>query len=319
MTTCALTCADAKKIDLVDYLVSLGHHPQKVSHPDYWYLSPFRDEKTASFKVNRNLNVYYDHGTGEGGDLIDFGTRFYNCSVSEFLHRLAGQLNQNSLSFHQPTQASKNELLPAVRDTFSAGEKKENPDGKILIVGDRPISSEPLLDYLKKRCIPLEIADRYCREIDFLLYDKKYTVIGFKNNAGGYELRSENFKGSSSPKDITFVDNRTGDVAVFEGFFSFLSFCTINKNLTAPLSNCLVLNSLSFFEKSRPLMEQFKQVHLILDRDVAGIKHTRQALEWNIEKYIDRSDFYKNRKDLNEWLVHHQQSQRQSLRSGRHF
>jgi hypothetical protein len=144
-------------------------------------------------------------------------------------------------------------LRPAVRDTFSAGEKKENPDGKILIVGDRSISSEPLLEYLKKRCIPLEIADRYCREIDFLLYDKKYTVIGFKNNAGGYELRSENFKGSNSPKDMTFIDNRTDYVAVFEGFFSFLSFCTINKNLTAPLSNCLVLNSLSFFLKEPPL------------------------------------------------------------------
>jgi DNA primase len=103
MATCALTCADAKKIDLVDYLASLGHHPQKVSHPDYWYLSPFRDEKTASFKVNRKVNVFYDHGIGCGGDLIDFGTRFFNCSISEFLHRLAGQLNQNSLSFHPPT------------------------------------------------------------------------------------------------------------------------------------------------------------------------------------------------------------------------
>jgi len=180
------TCADAKKIDLVDYLASLGHHPQKVSHQDYWYLSPFRDEKTASFKVNRKLNVFYDHGTGMGGDLIDFGTRFYTCSVSEFLRRLAGQLNRNSLSFHPPKQASKTELLPASGDTFSAGEKKENRDGKILIVGDRPIVSKPLLEYLKKRCIPLEIAERFCSEVDFLLYGKKYSVIGFKNNAGGY-------------------------------------------------------------------------------------------------------------------------------------
>jgi hypothetical protein len=94
----------------------------------------------------------------------------------------------------------------------------------------------------------------------------------------GMSYASENFKGSSSPKDVTFIDNRTDDVAVFEGFFSFLSFCTVNKNLTAPLSNCLVLNSLSFFEKSRPIMEQYKQVHLILDRDTAGINCTKQAL-----------------------------------------
>jgi hypothetical protein len=28
-----LTCADAKKIHLVDYLASLGYHPQKASRP----------------------------------------------------------------------------------------------------------------------------------------------------------------------------------------------------------------------------------------------------------------------------------------------
>jgi len=64
---------------------------------------------------------------------------------------------------------------------------------------------------------------------------------------------------------------------------------------------------------------QYKQVHLILDRDTAGRKHTLQTLEWNIEKYIDRSDFYKNHKDFNEWLIHNNHSQRQSLRPGKHF
>jgi DNA primase len=167
MATSALTCADAKKIDLVDFLASLGYHPQKVSHPDYWYLSPFRDEKTASFKVNRKLNVYYDHGTGMGGDLINFGTGFYNCSVSHFLHRLAGQVNRNTLSFHPLTPVSKVGSQQADRDTFSAGEKKENRYSKIIIIDDRPIASKPLLEYLKKRCILMEIAERFCREVDF--------------------------------------------------------------------------------------------------------------------------------------------------------
>ncbi|HEY9256509.1 toprim domain-containing protein, partial [Chitinophaga sp.] len=170
-----------------------------------------------------------------------------------------------------------------------------------------------------KRCIPVEIASRFCKEVDFLLYGKKHTVIGFQNNAGGYELRSENFKGSSAPKEITLVDNHTEQIAIFEGFFSFLSFCTINRNQQAPLTNCLVLNSLSFFEKSRPLMEQYKQVHLILDRDTAGVNHTRKALQWDGNKYIDRSDFYHNRKDLNDWLIQHHQSQRKSQRISRRF
>ena len=90
------TCARAKEIDLVDYLFSLGFKPTKIRNNDYWYLSPLRDEKEASFKVNRKLNMWYDFGLGKGGDLIDFGTLYYKCSVSALLEKL----KQNSLSFH---------------------------------------------------------------------------------------------------------------------------------------------------------------------------------------------------------------------------
>ncbi|WP_298737651.1 toprim domain-containing protein [uncultured Chitinophaga sp.] len=308
-----LICAEAKQIDLVEYLASLGYQPQKVRNQDYWYLSPLRDETEASFKVNRRLNVWFDQGTGKGGDLIDFGTLYFNCSVSDLLQRLSQYQPGPALSFH-PHPGSGDRRQGAA--SF-AGEKKDTPDNKIVVLDTRPLAEQSLLNYLQKRSIPHEIANRFCGEVDFLLYGKQHTVIGFQNKAGGYELRNEYFKGSSSPKDITFIDNRTEQIAVFEGFFSFLSFQTINSNQQAPMTNCLVLNSLSFFEKCRPLMEQYKQVHLILDRDNAGMTRTRQALEWDRNKYIDRSDFYHGHKDLNDWLIHHHHSQRESQRMGR--
>jgi DNA primase len=308
-----MMCADAKQLDLVDYLASLGHQPAKVRNQDYWYLSPFREEKTPSFKVNRPLNVWYDHSTGKGGDLVDFGTQYHKCTVRELLDRLSEYRPGNSLSFQQPSLP---DLSSSARSSF-AGEKKESPDSKIVIVDTRPLADQTLLAYLEKRCIPLNIADRFCREVDFLLYGKKHTVIGFPNKSGGYELRNEHFKGSSAPKDITFLDNRTEGIVVFEGFFSFLSFQTINKNLQAPLTNCLILNSLSFFEKSRPLMEKYHKIHLLLDRDTAGRNYTTQALRWNPDKYIDRSEFYERRKDLNEWLLHRDHSLRIGQKIGR--
>jgi DNA primase len=308
-----LMCADAKQIDLVDYLASLGYHPDKIRNQDYWYFSPFRDETEASFKVNRRLNVWFDHGNGKGGDLIDFGTLYFNCSASDLLQRLSEQQPDPALFFHpHPGPVDQQQSAASF-----AGEKKDTPDSKIVILDTRLLVEKSLLDYLQKRSIPLEIANRFCKEVDFLLYGKKHTVIGFQNNAGGYELRNEYFKGSSSPKDITFIDNRTEQVAVFEGFFSFLSFQTINRNQQAPLTNCLVLNSLSFLEKCRSIMEQYKHVHLILDRDNAGMNRTREALEWDGNKYIDRSDFYHGHKDLNEWLVHHHYSQKLSQKIGR--
>jgi hypothetical protein len=45
-----ISCEAANQIDLVDYLASLGCQPKKIKHHDYWYLSPFRNENTASSK-----------------------------------------------------------------------------------------------------------------------------------------------------------------------------------------------------------------------------------------------------------------------------
>ena len=88
MTSQKINCNEAKRMDIVTYLESLSIKPQKVNGNDYWYLSPLRDEKTPSFKINRKLNVWYDHGLGKGGNLVDLGILLHHCSVQEFLEKL---------------------------------------------------------------------------------------------------------------------------------------------------------------------------------------------------------------------------------------
>ncbi|MES1224283.1 MAG: CHC2 zinc finger domain-containing protein, partial [Bacteroidota bacterium] len=258
----------ANEIDLVDYLEQAGHSPKKIRNKDYWYLSPLRAEKTPSFKINRAKNVWYDHGIGQGGRFVDFGIQFYNCTITELLARLRNERELNP-SFH-PHQ------------NLTAGEKKntEEAQGKIIIDDDREIKDKTLLQYLQDRLIPSSIARIYCREIEFTLYDKKYLAIGFKNDSGGYELRNAFYKGSNAPKSTTLISQNEGKaLAVFEGFFSFLSYQAIQKksgeeNICLPdyQGDYLILNSLSFFEKSRQLMEQYTKINLFLDRDSIGIQ-----------------------------------------------
>jgi Toprim-like/CHC2 zinc finger len=311
-----LMSAEAKQIDLIDYLAALGHYPKKVHNKDYWYLSPLREEKTPSFKVNRSLNAWYDHGIGKGGNIIDFGVLYFNCTVSDFLEHLSQYQSTTASFFHQQVPTPH---LQASVPCFADEKKETVNESKIIIREARPLAEISLLKYLEKRNIPFAIAEKFCKEVDFLLYGKTRTVIGFQNNAGGYELRSADFKGSSSPKEVTFFDHDKGELKVFEGFFNFLSHQAINKKDAEPLTNFLVLNSLSFFLKERERMEQHQQIHLFLDRDSAGIKFTQQALQWS-KKYIDRSHVYKKYKDLNEYLVKQQKPQhKQSQRLGRPF
>jgi hypothetical protein len=159
------------------------------------------------------LNCWYDHGIGKGGNLVDFAILYHNCTVGEFLKEVNGHL-----SFHQPN------TVPLHKD-------ENHSECRIEIVGEKTISSLALERYLTQRRISVDLAKEYCKEVTYKLNDKKYYSIGFKNDAGGYELRNQYFKASSSPKDITTFDNGVKEAIVFEGFFDFLSFISIEKNL----------------------------------------------------------------------------------------
>lgn len=292
-----LKCKEVNQLDMVEFLEKLGHMPQKVRGNDHWYLSPFRTEKTPSFKINRVKNVWYDHGTGEGGTLVDFGKRYYHCTIKELLDRMS-RFGGHATSI-QPLRL------------ISAGEKKALPEkeGKIKIISDSEIKNPALKQYLSVRKIPLDIAQKYCREISFELYGKTHLAIGFRNTGGGYELRNQYFKGSSSPKEPRLIHSKDDDqLTVFEGFFNFLSYQAIRQHqkdeLPVKQSSFLILNSIAFFEKSRELMESYNSVHLYLDRDIIGQSCTKKAMEWS-KKYKDMSEGYERYKDLNEYLVNH--------------
>ncbi|MDE3183185.1 MAG: toprim domain-containing protein [Bacteroidota bacterium] len=287
-----LSIQEAKEMDMVDYLSNLGYKPAKIRNADYWYLSPLRNEKTPSFKVNRKLNRWYDHGLGEGGDLVDFAILYQNCTIGEFLQKLNSDFSFRQPVFHQPEQLK--------------------TEKKITIFQDYSISSFALLRYVEQRRIPIDIADQFCREVRYGLNNKIYYGIGFKNDSGGFEIRNPYFKTSSSPKDITTIKNKGKEAIVFEGFFDFLSFITIHKKEGAIESNFVILNSVSFFEKARPFMEQHEIIRLYLDRDSTGQNYSRYALALS-DKYRDESILYRHHKDFNEWIVNIGKSQKKNF------
>jgi hypothetical protein len=283
---------EAKQIDLVEYISSLGFKPAKIRGNDYWYLSPLREEKTPSFKVDRKINCWYDHGIGKGGNLVDFGMAYFNCSPSDFLQRLNG-----NFFLHQPAKI------------VSTKEIKEN---KITVLGDFILSSVHLINYLAKRKIPYDVADKYCREVRYQMNEKVYYGIGFKTDSGSFEIRNTFLKSGSSPKSITTFKNCCDEVSVFEGFFDFLSYKVLEGKNSFPKTDYIVLNSLSFFEKSRAVMENYNLVKLYLDNDKAGQNCSRLALSLS-NKYKDESSLYKNHKDFNDWLVNHELKQHKKI------
>ena len=63
--------------------------PLKRDGRRYWGLCPFHNEKTASFSVNPELNLYYCFGCKAGGNVIQFVMEMERCSYPEAVKRLA--------------------------------------------------------------------------------------------------------------------------------------------------------------------------------------------------------------------------------------
>jgi hypothetical protein len=276
-----MTIKEAKDIDMVSYLASMGYEPARVSGVSYWYHSPFRNETTPSFKVNRNKNRWYDFGEGWGGNLVDFMVKKDGNDIREILKKLSGY----------------KELVPSTRSN-------DGNEKRIDIIDILSISSFALIRYYQSRRIHRDVAEQYLREVRYKNGAKSFYALGFKNDAGGYELRSSGFKGGSSPKRPTTIKNDAPVLAVFEGFFDFLSYITIQQSQSVSKRDFLVLNSTSFFEPQLPFMQTYSLVHLYLDNDNTGNKCSAMALATDANKFVDERGLYFGYNDLNDWHCH---------------
>ncbi|HTN37304.1 MAG TPA: CHC2 zinc finger domain-containing protein, partial [Arachidicoccus sp.] len=209
-----------KEQNMVLFLERLGHLPKKQNGQSFWYLSPFRDEKTPSFQITAGkfgLDLYWDFGTGDHGNMVDFCCKYYNMTPKELYHHIT---TGGTSFFFDQQNLSKN----------LACQKRNKGTGYGLIVKTiKTIEHPSLVRYLRTRAILPELYSKFCKEIHYQVGDRKYFAIGFSNDMGGWELRNAYFKGATSPKSYSKIGCGADSICVFEGFMDFLSYLTIIK------------------------------------------------------------------------------------------
>lgn len=289
-----MNAAQAKQaIKITSFLSTRGIEPRKIQGSAYWYCSPFRDEKTPSFEVHEVKNIWRDHGSGQGGDVIKLVMMLYSVEVSGALKIL-------------------NESEPAPKDFSSFHQQKTinaQPAQGLVINKVQALQNAALLQYVESRGIPAAVAKAYVQECYFRTpthtANRDLFALAFKNDAGGYELRNAIWKGASSPKGYTTIPASEGDkttLAVFEGFFDFLSACVYFQK-PRPVHTVLVLNSAALLESALPLIRQYERVNLFLDNDSTG-KRAVNVISQECKKVVDYSAiYYPSHKDFNEFLT----------------
>ena len=73
-------------IDVVGRVV-----PLKRAGSNYKGVCPFHNEKTPSFVVSEQKQIFTCFGCGATGDAIEFAKRYYNLDFSEAVEKLAGE------------------------------------------------------------------------------------------------------------------------------------------------------------------------------------------------------------------------------------
>ena len=123
----------------------IGKHTTLKKHGrEYSGLCPFHKEKTPSFSVNEENQVYHCHGCGEGGNLITFMRKYENHDFREAIEILARKLG---MSVPQATPeesrryASNQSIYTCLQDASVWYEKQLREHAQKTLV----------VDYLRKR------------------------------------------------------------------------------------------------------------------------------------------------------------------------
>jgi len=191
---------EAKQIPLTEILSAKGIIPHHKRGDDVWYISPFRDESTASFKINIHKNVWFDFGLGEGGNVFDLFKYLYNetsiASILAMLQNFSHSPVINQVSLPISTQKTASPIIQSIRE----------------------IENSALIAYLRKRGVGLERAKLFLSEVHYQTGNKSYFALAHSNELGGFEIRNKYFKGSLNKKSFSLIEgeNKHTQLAIFE-------------------------------------------------------------------------------------------------------
>lgn len=272
-----------EKYTCLDYL---GTPLKKTYSGWHIYRCPWKTDTHPSLTVSPDGKVWRDLSSGAEGGIIELvmavkGTKDFREVCASF----------DSSSF----SSSK---------TLDCKKERELEGSMFTSFNVLPLQSRGLYAYLSKRKINTTIARQLLQEAHYNFQErcdgKFLYALAYLNNKGGYELRSEQFKGGTAPKGITthhYQEN--APTVVFEGFMDMLSFVTLCGEIR---HNYLVLNSIVNTDAAIEVLKKAENtVYLCLDNDKGGDEATKRILD-ELPSAIDIRGRFAPAKDVNDYL-----------------
>ncbi len=268
-------------------------------------LCPFHKEKTPSFTVSTEKQIYYCFGCHEGGNAVNFLAKYERSSFSEALETLAHQVGIEAAGRLSARRAPVIDALSKLTDYYHESLLRYAPAMKYL--NDRqingPVIAEFKLGYSERSIYGKEFAKRLGIPMDLLLStgilkmrdggevydifrgrvvvpisDMRGKVIGFGGRAIVRDALPKYINSPESPvfskRSVLYgVDKAKREITekdeaiIVEGYFDLIALHAAGiKNSVATLGTSVTEEQIS------RLRNYTENITLMLDGDEAGVK-----------------------------------------------
>ncbi|RTK92605.1 MAG: toprim domain-containing protein [Rickettsiales bacterium] len=267
--------------------------PLKKNGANYTCTCPFHNEKSGSFTVNSQKNIYKCFGCGKSGDSITFLMEYKKIEFKEAVKILAEKYNIMGEDNEKPKQAYKR---PQKKQSSKLSEKL------IEWFKSRKISEKTLLDL--KVSEGLEWMPQTKSEVNTIQFNyfKEGELINTKFRDG-----NKNFKLVSGAELVMYnLDSIKGknEIIIVEGEIDALSLheCGLTNVISVPNGAGVGKNNLTYLDNSIEFLPENAKYILALDNDKPGINLREElARRLGYENCIIVT--FKDCKDANDCLV----------------
>jgi len=290
------------KVNIVDIVSQ--HVKLRKSGKDFIGLCPFHNEKTPSFTVSIEKQIYYCFGCHEGGNVINFLMKLENMTFQETLENLAheygveikkgGTKRSNSFDamlkladfYHHNLKDTKlaceyctrRGITSDIIDEFKIGYSDRSRLKIQAFIKNSGIPRDVLLNTGILRVKDNNVYDIFMGRLVIPIFDVNKKIIGF----GGRTIEKEGFpKYINSPESPIFSKGTSlfgidkarkyitekNEVFIVEGYFDFIALYAAGlKNIVSTLGTSVTETQLT------RLRNYTDNITLMLDGDEAGIK-----------------------------------------------
>ncbi|GMO58909.1 MAG: DNA primase [Treponemataceae bacterium] len=169
----------------------------------YWGCCPFHNEKTPSFEVNPDRNLYHCFGCGAGGGVIGFVQEMEKISFADTVRLLAKKCGVEVVYEHGFLPDAEQENTANQNDCLALYTRIASTYHYFLVSHE---SGKAALDYILSRGITLETIERFC--IGYASADRFWLKKFLLSKHYSPEFLGESGLFSKKYPDIAFFSDR---------------------------------------------------------------------------------------------------------------